>query len=128
MDETKLILTQPVLPPVPLGHFSETLACKEVTNRHQDKIDSVPEEKRKQAAKDFESILLGQLLDEMKNTIGHPGFDEDGAGEQIQGIFWLYLARDMANNGGIGLWKDIYRFVTAADQTNATTNSVDGQI
>jgi Rod binding domain-containing protein len=128
MDEAKLILTQPVLPPVPLDYFSGASSCKEVVNRHPDKIDNVSEGKKKQAAKDFESILLGQLLDEMKNTIGHLGFDEDGASEQIQGIFWLYLARDMANNGGIGLWKDIYRFLTNADQANTATNSVDGQI
>ncbi|MCX5637962.1 MAG: hypothetical protein NTX52_09770 [Planctomycetota bacterium] len=128
MDEVKLILTQPVLPPVPLEHFGRTPFCKEVVNGQSDKIDDISEEKKKQTAKDFESVLLGKLLDEMKNTIGDWGFDEDSPCEQVQGIFWLYLARDMANNGGFGLWKDIYQFLTGADRTNTTINSVDRQI
>jgi Rod binding domain-containing protein len=125
MDGTNLILTQPVLPPVPLDNISRT---PEVVNGRSDKIDSVSENGKKQVARDFESILLNKLLDEMKNTIGGWGFDEDGPCQQIQGIFWLYLARDMANNGGFGLWKDIYQFLTGADRTNTTINSVDGHI
>ena len=125
MDGTNLILTQPVLPPVPLDNISRT---PEVVNGRSDKIDSVSENGKKQVARDFESILLNKLLDEMKNTIGGWGFDEDGPCQQIQGIFWLYLARDMANSGGVGLWKDIYQFLTGADRTNTTINSVDGHI
>jgi len=106
MDSVKLILTEPVLPPTPLENLDKS------------RLDAVPEEKKKQIAKDFESILLSELLDEMKNTIGDWGFEKDGASQQIEGIFWLYLARDIANNGGFGLWKDIYKFITNADQTN----------
>jgi Rod binding domain-containing protein len=125
MDGTNLILTQPVLPPVPLDNISRT---PEVVNGRSDRIDGVSEDKKSQVAKDFESVLLNKLMDEMKNTIGGWGFDEDGPCEQIQGIFWLYLARDMANSGGVGLWKDIYQFLTSADHTNTTINSVDGHI
>ncbi len=64
----------------------------------------------------------------MKNTIGDWGFDKDGASKQIQGIFWLYLARDIANNGGFGLWKDIYKFLTDADQANPATQPLDGHV
>jgi len=66
-----------------------------------------------QAAKDFESVLLNKLLDEMKNTIGDWGFDEDGVSKQVQGIFWLYLAQDIANQGGLGLWKDISELINS---------------
>jgi Rod binding domain-containing protein len=125
MDGNNLILTQPVLPPVPLGNISRT---PQVVNGHSDKIDGVPEDKKSQVAKDFESVLLDKVLGEMKNTIGDWGFDEDGPCQQVQGIFWLYLARDMANNGGFGLWKDIYQFLTNTDQANTATNSVDRQI
>jgi len=116
MDSAKLILTEPVLPPAPLEHLDKS------------GLDGVSEEKKKQIAKDFESILLNKLLDEMKNTIGDWGFDKDGASEQIQGIFWLYLAGDIANNGGFGLWKDIYKFLTNADQANPPTQALDGQV
>lgn len=115
MDSAKLILTEPVLPPVPLEHLDKS------------RLSNVSEEKKKQIAKDFESILLNKLLDAMKNTIGDWGFDKDGPSNQIQGIFWLYLAQDTANNGGIGLWKDIYQFLTHADRTNPAGKSMDGR-
>ena len=60
----------------------------------------------------------------MKDTIGDWGFDEDGASQQIQGLFWLYLARDIADRGGLGLWKDIYRCLNDTSQTDATIESL----
>jgi Rod binding domain-containing protein len=82
------------------------------------RLNSISEEKKKQAAKDFESVLLNKLLDEMKDSIVDWGSEKDGASEQIQGIFWLYLARDIANNGGLGLWKDIYQFLINGEHAN----------
>jgi len=116
MDSAKLILTEPVLPPAPLEHLDKS------------RLDNVSEEKKKQIAKDFESVLLNKLLDAMKNTIGDWGFEKDGASGQVQGLFWLYLARDIANNGGIGLWKDIYQFLTNAENASTAGNSVDGHV
>jgi Rod binding domain-containing protein len=125
MDQTNLILTQPILPPVLLDHCSRMPG---VANGCSDKIDNISEDKKGQVAKDFESVLLGRVLDEMKNTVGDWGFGEDGSCQQIQGIFWLYLARDVANSGGVGLWKDIYQFLTDAERKSTTVSSVNGQI
>jgi len=116
MDSSKLILTQPVLPPSPLAKWEAG------------KIDGVSEKETKQIAKDFESVLLGELLDEMKNTIGDWGFEKDGISTQVQGIFWLYLARDIANNGGFGLWKDIYEFLTNGEQSSVVTAPLDKSV
>ena len=116
MESTKLILTEPVLPPSPLDQLETS------------RLNSVSEEDKKQVAKDFESVLLNKLLDEMQNTIGDWGFEKDGPFKQVQGIFFLYLAREVANNGGIGLWKDIYGFLTDADHNNTTVESLDAGI
>ena len=116
MDSANLILTEPVRPPTLLGQL-------ETSN-----MDSTSEEKKKQIAKDFESVLLNKLLGEMQKTIGDWGFEKDGPFKQVQGIFYLFLARDVANNGGIGLWKDIYEFLANADHTNTTENSLDADI
>jgi Rod binding domain-containing protein len=115
MDSAKLILREPVLPPTPLE------------NLRQSELKNLSDEKRRQVARDFESVLVNRMLDEMKNTIGSWGFEKDGPSEQIQGIFWLYLARDIANSGGIGLWKDIYQFMTNADHSSTAGKSLDGQ-
>jgi len=114
MDSAKLILTGAVSPPRPLRDLAG--------------LDSISEEKKKQIAKDLESVFVNKLLDEMKNTIGDWGFDKDGASGQVRGIFWLYLARDIANNGGFGLWKDIYKFLTGPNRTKITRQSLDKNI
>ena len=116
MDSAKLILTEPVPQPAQLAHLNKS------------SLDGASEEKKKQVAKDFESVLLSKLLDEMSKSVGNWGFEKDGASKQVQGIFWLYLARDVANNGGMGLWKDIYKFLAGADQTNAAGKSLDGSV
>jgi len=116
MDSTNLILTEPVSPPAPLE------------NLKQSGLKNLSEDKKKQIAKDFESVLLNKMLDQMKNSIGNWGFEKDGTSEQVQGIFWMFLSRDMANNGGIGLWKDIYQYLNNAETANPAEESLDGQI
>jgi len=116
MDSTKLILTEPVSPPTLLEHLDPS------------RLKSIPDEKKKQVAKDFESVLFDKLLDEMKNSIADWGLEKDAASKQTQGIFWLYLGRDIANNGGLGLWKDIYQYLFNTEQTNTVQQSVDDQI
>ena len=115
MDSAKLILTEPVSSPVPLEHLQKS------------GLKNVSEEKKKQIAKDFESVLLNKMLDEMKNTVGDWGFEKDGPSNQVQGIFWMFLSRDIANNGGIGLWKDIHQFLTNGEKANTTGKSLDEQ-
>jgi len=60
-------------------------------------------------ARDFESVLLSRLFEQVQQTMGNWDQPEDGAAPQVQGLFWLYLAREVADQGGIGLWKEIYR-------------------
>ena len=70
------------------------------------------EEEKKRIARDFESVLLTKLFDEVKESIGQRNFDEDGedgASQQVHGLFWLYLAQDVADKGGFGMWQEIYR-------------------
>ncbi|MCK4913862.1 MAG: hypothetical protein KAI59_05625 [Planctomycetes bacterium] len=98
MDAAQLILTQPVSLPNQLEN---------ITN-----AEELTQEKKKQVAKDFESVLLGKMLEEMQKTVTDWDDSEDGAAKQIKGIFSMYLARDIANNGGIGMWKDIYKSIT----------------
>ena len=116
MDGTKLILTEPVSPPTMLEDLDKS------------RLENITDEKKKQVAKDFESVLLDKLVNEMKNSIVDWGLEKDATSKQTQGIFWLYLARDIANNGGLGLWKDIYQFLSQPEQTNNIQQTVDGQI
>ena len=111
MDSAKLVLTQPVPQPSLLENLN--------------KIGSISEDKKEQIAKDFESVLINKLLDQMKKTIGDWGFEKDEVSRQSRGIFWLYLARDIANKGGFGIWKDI---LANSEQTNKTVKSLDSKL
>jgi Rod binding domain-containing protein len=111
--------------PIVAGNVSSILPLSRLDKLNQ---DGMSEQEKEQIAKDFESLLLNKLLDEMKNTIGEWGFEKDGPSSQIQGIFWMYLARDIADNGGLGLWKDIYKTLPNNGSENSAGNSMDKQL
>jgi len=78
-----------------------------------------------EAAKDFESVLLHQLLSEMRKTVPDSGLLSDGASEQMESMFWMFLSRHMSDQGGVGLWKDIYRQAMAMEDPTQTTSTVE---
>ena len=101
------------------------------------KADSVPssdatsatDKKTEQAAKDFESVLLTKVLEGMENTVSQFSAGEEEAGsEQVKGLFTLFLARDIADKGGLGLWKDLNAFFKDMQKTNTASQSVDEKL
>ena len=73
------------------------------------------------AAKDFESLLLHKVLEEMERTVPKDELLDDGATEQVQGLFCYHLAQDLADKGGLGLWKQVYRQMQATDRSGPST-------
>jgi|GEM_PF-2525162 len=78
------------------------------------------------AAKDFESVLLYKVMQSMRDTVGESGLLDDDCGRQMQDMFWYYLAQGVADQGGLGLWKDVYRQL-AARQAGAAGAEQAGQ-
>jgi Rod binding domain-containing protein len=86
------------------------------------------------AAHDFESILLQKVFEEMQKTVPESGLLDSETTEQFQGIFWMYLAQDVAAKGGIGLWKELAREIARSGGAGApgknnlsTKGPADGQ-
>lgn len=75
------------------------------------------------AAKGFESILIYRMLEEMKRTIPESGLLETGVSKQVQGIFWYYLAQEMADQGGMGLWRQLQADLTGPASAPAAAPS-----
>jgi Rod binding domain-containing protein len=121
MDGSELILTEAVSPPTLLEHLSERPGSERIAKLESEEVGGFSDEQKERIAKDFESVLIGKLLDEMKDTIGEWGFEKDGASRQVQGMFWLYLSQELANSGGFGLWKDIYDFLVNSNQTKGSS-------
>jgi len=83
-------------------------------------VRAAGEKSVEKVAKDFESILLNKLMDSMSKTIPESGLFDSGTTKQIQGLFWHYLAGEVANQGGIGLWKNINRQIGQASNKPKT--------
>jgi Rod binding domain-containing protein len=81
-----------------------------------------------QAARDFESVLLNQLMQEMSRTIPESGLVDSGTSKQIQSMFWSFLAEEVADNGGMGLWRDIQKYVTDPQQANPPKPTVEQEL
>ena len=87
-------------------------------------LKNTREDKKVQAAKDFESILITNLLNQMKETVGNWGFEKDEASSQIDGLFWLNLGKEISDQGGFGLWKDIYKSMPGNENIQQKENSI----
>jgi len=66
------------------------------------------DDKKRELAKNFEALLLTKLFDQVKESLSQSSFDDDPASDQVHGLFWSYLAQDVSDKGGFGLWQDIY--------------------
>lgn len=82
--------------------------------RDAGRVQSPTDIKSEQAAKDFEAVLLHKMLQTMANTVPDSPLLDEGAGKQVQDMFWYHLSQDLANKGGLGLWKQIARQTYAA--------------
>jgi Rod binding domain-containing protein len=127
MDGIESIAMPLAVPPAAIRPVAaSTSGLIEVTNLEA--IKSASDEEKKQLAKDFESVFLTKLFDEVKNSIEDSGFDEDVAADQVHGMFWSYLAQDVANKGGFGLWQDLYQQFKAMEGADASSGSVNEEL
>lgn len=95
---------------------------------YTDCIKNVPDIKKKHIAKQFESLLLNRILEQMNNTIGLLDGQDKAAMGQIRGIFNMYLSRHISDSGGFGLWKDIYKSLSNINPQNKNTDSINEKI
>jgi hypothetical protein len=84
--------------------------------------------KKQELAKDFESVLLTRLFNEVKASISASSFDEDAGSDQIHGMFWSFLAEDVADKGGFGLWKDLYQHFKDMEGTGTPGALIDKEL
>ncbi len=89
-----------------------------------EKINNAAEGRKEELAKKFESIFVNKLLDQMQESVDAFNEDKDAASKQVHGLFNMLMAKHVSKNGGMGLWEDIYEFVTSMDKEQIN-NSVD---
>jgi len=65
-------------------------------------------------AKKFEGIFIHQIFKQIKETtFSEPAEDaeeeQDSTGEGVEDMYWSFMADAVAKEGGLGLWKQVYR-------------------
>jgi len=98
----------PNMPDQPAGLLADA-RMQQVAALHRNGLASGPAASRQleRAAKGFETVLLNRLLEDMGRTIPKSGLLDSSISKQVQGLFWFYLAQDLGNKGGLGMWKEI---------------------
>jgi Rod binding domain-containing protein len=88
------------------------------------------DEKKKALAKEFETVFITGLFDQVKESIGSLALDEEeeGISDQVDSLFWMYLAQDVGEKGGFGMWKDIYRQFQEMDGMTPTGGQIDKEL
>lgn len=115
MDISNTILTETVSPPEVLPYVKG--------------IEKAPDEQKQKIAEDFESLLIGRLLEEMGKTTEELGDEQEQVFGQVKGIFNLYLSQYIGGNGGLGLAKQIYESLNQMEQKGSgQPETVDKQI
>jgi Rod binding domain-containing protein len=127
MDGIESIAMPLVVPPTALGQVAAA-ASNQIEATGVEAIRRASDEEKKQLAKDFEAVFLTKLFEEVKNSIEDSGFDDDVAADQVHGMFWSYLAQDVANKGGFGLWQDLYQQFKAMEGADASGGSVNEEL
>jgi Rod binding domain-containing protein len=128
MDAINLISDSPLVPVQPLKPATRVTAQDQPEDVKAPAADPVEQEKRIRLAKDFESVLMTRMLDEMKSTIGDWDEEDDATSQQMQGVFWLQLSQHVGGNGGIGLWKEILQFMNQSDPSTQVDPSLDNRL
>lgn len=59
--------------------------------------------KAEAVAKDFESLFLGQLLKQMRQTLGPGGMFGSDSADVFGGLFDFFMGKHLADSGGMGI-------------------------
>lgn len=72
------------------------------------------------AAKEFESVLLGQWLKDAESAFGSipGGQDEDAGGEQMSEFAMQHVAAEITDRGGIGIAQIVERALVKQEMRN----------
>jgi flagellar protein FlgJ len=81
------------------------------------------------AAKEFESVLLGQWLKDAESTFGSvPGSEEDDAGgEQMKDFAMQHVATEITDRGGIGIAPMVERALAKEESQKVSQSGGDGR-
>ena len=89
--------------------YPKNVSLEPLSPAFKTKDGKLDREKLKKSCSDFESILIGQWLKTMRQSIAPSGLMGNGLGKGIyESLFDQELSQALAKRGGLGLGKTIY--------------------
>ena len=85
-------------------------------------------ERLKGLAKDFESVFLDTIMKEMDKTVIESEMFNSSGMQQAKGIFRHFFSQELADQGGLGLWKDLYRDFSKHMNLETTKPSIEAEL
>jgi len=114
--------------PATAQSLDEARTAAAIRNLRTDMQANLKEEKIKKSARDFESILIGQWLEQAEKSFATvPGEDpdkkdQDAGQDQMRSIAFRALADGMTRAGGIGIASMIQKHLELAEDKQAAQN------
>jgi flagellar protein FlgJ len=106
MEITQLLLQRPIVEPAEAVRPAVEAAADDQA-RTAEQLRSV--------ARQFETVFLNEIVKQMKETVDYTSLDEeDETGEQVQSMYWSFMADSLGRQGGVGYWKEIYEKIASA--------------
>ena len=123
MSTTGLSLTSPAVSTQNLSQARSTQALHNLQTQSKDGNSA----KIEKAARDFESVLLGEWLQQAEKSFasvpgGDPNQDADAGHDQFQSIGCQFLGAALSKAGGIGIGAMISKRLKAMQATRAATD------
>lgn len=78
----------------------------------------------RKACQDFEAVLVHMMLKTMDKTIESSGLVNDSAEKHARGMLWMTLSQEIAEAGGLGLWKSLERSLADVPGTGPDNGKV----
>lgn len=101
--------------------LSQTARSQSALAAMQNKLDATArspgQAKAWEAAQDFESMFVAQVLDQMNQSPSTDGYFSGGPGEQIyRGLLNEQYSKAITARGGVGIAEPIYRVLIGAQE------------
>ena len=85
--------------------------------------------KLKHAARQFEGLLVQLILKQMKETTSELEADDEDGGdvsrEHLKSMFWTFLGDSITEQGGFGLWEQVYQQTASAGSSEPAAGTPD---
>ena len=97
---------------LPLGETIQSVKKAAESVKKQDQVEG--SDKLEQACKDFESLFVAQMMQQMRKTVPQEGLFNGGRAEKIYTeMLDSEMAKSISNHRGVGLAAMMYRQLSA---------------